>query len=156
MQFSSQLPGLGSEASILHNELASSPLKEVKASWTISALPQHPCSHGAEPSTSCPLQQVGWGPWRRHKTPLSPLASLAEPGGDFESDPGLMDLARIPHCWRMGRRAFRPLSLSDGNRATNLHITQKGIKWLQEGQRHRELPDWLSREVGQQRFFFLS
>lgn len=156
MQFPGQLPGLGTEASVLNNELALSPLKEAKARWTSSALPQHPCLHGAEPSTSCLLQQVGSGSWRRHKPPLSfsPLASLAELGGDFEPDPELMDLARIPRCWRRGWRVFQPLSLSDGNRATNLRIAQKGIKWLQEGQRCRELPDWLSLEVGWQRVFF--
>lgn len=71
MQFPSQLPGLGTGASVLNNELALSPLKEAKASRTGSALPQHPCLHGAEPSTSCPLQQAGSGPRRRHKTPLS-------------------------------------------------------------------------------------
>jgi len=56
-----------------------------------------------------------------------------ELGGDFESDPELMDLGRILCCWRTGRRAFQPASPSDGSRATNIHITQKGIKRLQEG-----------------------
>lgn len=60
-------------------------------------------------------------------TPPS-LASLAELGRDFESNPELMDLARVPRCWRTGRLALQPLSLSDGNRATDTRIAQKGIK----------------------------
>lgn len=55
----------------------------------------------ARASTSCPLQQVGSGPWRRHKTPLSALTSL-----DFVSDPELMDLARIPRCWLLSALPF--------------------------------------------------
>lgn len=149
MQLPSQLPGLRTEASILNNELD-----------FVLPKKRHHCER-VLPFHRLPVQS-----WTQHLLCCSrldqalgedtELLSLLRAGRDFESNPGLMDLARIPHCWRMGQWAFQPLSLSDGNCATNVYSAQKGIKWLWEEQRHRLLPDWLSGEAGWQRVFFHS
>lgn len=122
MQFPSQLSGLGTEASILNNELDLSSLTGGHHCERI--LPFHSIlliQSRTRHLLCCTRLDQALGE-------DTELLSLLRAGRDFESNPGLMDLACIPHCWRIGQWAFQPLSLSDGNCATNVCSAQKGIK----------------------------